>query len=433
MRFIRDIINEKKRTGADGGVGNETLETGAPSSLPSQPVSPAIEPETPFGSGEFGPADQNLFTENEAETDRAIARAQLSSELRNAFLDEIETEPQPQGAQDDLTDVAVDVAMAIRPEPKPEPDTGPDTAPHTAASHQTAKSDPFSEPKADRFAAFQAEASVSDTAVEPDLPSRPRAPADPLVLQQQSVPLQPEPMVEPTAKPIVRPVDRQPSASQFADARGASAEISTSLGGTKAPVNNTPLSDAPVEVPAPAAGRGSRRAGRVKTRLLGFNSVQDGAGDPFTPSAVQTPTNEPANAAVAEAEPAAAPSRFPVGWLVIVAGPGRGTAFSLQAGVAQIGRGQGQAVRLDFGDNSISRENHAAVAYDPEQRRFFLGHGGKANLVRLNDRPVLSTEELQSGHLIRLGETTLRFIGLCGAEFDWDQERDSEPRHASAG
>jgi pSer/pThr/pTyr-binding forkhead associated (FHA) protein len=76
-------------------------------------------------------------------------------------------------------------------------------------------------------------------------------------------------------------------------------------------------------------------------------------------------------------------------------------------------------VKLDFGDNSISRTNHAVVAYDDEQRKFFLGHGGKANIVRLNGKPVLSTEELAHNDIIRIGETTLRFLALCGPDFDW--------------
>ena len=129
--------------------------------------------------------------------------------------------------------------------------------------------------------------------------------------------------------------------------------------------------------------------------------------------------------------PHAPDTRFPVGWLVVVKGPGRGEAFTLQTGVAQIGRGAGQQVRLDFGDNSISRENHAAIAYDPEQKAFFIGHGGKANLVRRNGRPVLSTEEMQAGDLIVIGETTLRFAPLCGPEFSWDEGQDSSHAQAS--
>lgn len=155
----------------------------------------------------------------------------------------------------------------------------------------------------------------------------------------------------------------------------------------------------------PATGRSSK--GRVKTRLLGFSAPASQAHDPM----VQT-----------REAPVSAQAQFPVGWLVVVDGPGRGASFSLHDGLTQIGRGEGQTVRLDFGDTTISRENHAAIAFDGEQRRFFFGHGGKANLVRLNGRPVLSTEDLGSNSLIRIGETTLRFVALCGEDFVWGGE-----------
>ncbi|SMP30989.1 FHA domain-containing protein [Shimia sagamensis] len=152
----------------------------------------------------------------------------------------------------------------------------------------------------------------------------------------------------------------------------------------------------------PTTGRGSK--GRVKTRLLGFSAPASQAHDPMSQ------TQQAATSAQAQ---------FPVGWLVVVDGPGKGASFSLHDGLTQIGRGEGQTVRLDFGDNTISRENHAAIAFDGEQGRFFFGHGGKTNLVRLNGRPVLSTEDLQSNSIIRIGETTLRFVALCGGDFAW--------------
>jgi len=169
--------------------------------------------------------------------------------------------------------------------------------------------------------------------------------------------------------------------------------------------------EVPIEVPAPASGRSAPSAGRVKTRLLGFGGEM-AARDPFT---------DPGNGGVRTC--------FPVGWLVIVAGPGRGHAFTLSPGVSHIGRGEDQAIRLDFGDTSISRSNHAAVAYDPEEGTFYLGHGGKANMVRLNNRPVLSTEPMSHGALIRIGETTLRFAAFCDGDFNWDQDGASD--HAS--
>ncbi len=175
-----------------------------------------------------------------------------------------------------------------------------------------------------------------------------------------------------------------------------------------------------VEVSTAVAGRAGRNAGgRVKTRLLGFQAEDQGPGDVFQATAEKTTAAE--NAVPGEA---GQPSKFPAGWIVVISGPGRGACFTLHSGVSQIGRGEEQAVRLDFGDTSISRNNHAAVAYDDEQGKFYLGHGGKSNLVRLNGMPVLSTEEMSNGDEIRIGETTLKFVAMCGESFTWASQGD---------
>ncbi|WP_171173221.1 FHA domain-containing protein [Ruegeria sp. HKCCD8929] len=166
---------------------------------------------------------------------------------------------------------------------------------------------------------------------------------------------------------------------------------------TKAPAE--PAAEAPAATPAP------NRRDRVKTTFLGFERP-----DTHVQDLMET---APA------AKPAAAQASFPVGWLVITNGPGCGTAITLTAGLMQIGRNDDQAIQLDFGDHGISRSNHAVVAYDHEDRKCYLGHGGKANLVRLNGGPVLSTVALSSGDSIRISETTMRFVAFCDDGFDW--------------
>lgn len=160
----------------------------------------------------------------------------------------------------------------------------------------------------------------------------------------------------------------------------------------------------PVETP--------RRTGRVKTRLLGFDHSSGQSTDVFE-RVVPSPTVQGV--------------RFPVGWLVVVDGPGRGASIALQNGVAQIGREEGQGVQLDFGDTSISRTNHAAIAYDEEARGFFVGHGGKSNLVRLNGKPLLSTERMTHGDTLLIGETKLRLVALCGEHFSWAGAEETPP------
>ncbi|QJF51163.1 FHA domain-containing protein [Roseobacter ponti] len=172
------------------------------------------------------------------------------------------------------------------------------------------------------------------------------------------------------------------------------------------------VSGAPVQMPAPAPGRGSSRSGRVKTRLLGFTPGTAESTDPM-----------------ARAEKAGQ-SEFAVGWVVVIEGPGRGASFTLYDGVSKVGRGTTQAVSLNFGDNSISRENHVSIAYDGELNQFFIGHSGKANLVRVNNKPLLSTEEIRNGDTIRVGETTLRLIALCGEDFSWDKPAEKDAKYA---
>ena len=111
--------------------------------------------------------------------------------------------------------------------------------------------------------------------------------------------------------------------------------------------------------------------------------------------------------------------RLVAGWLVVVGGPGRGRFSAVFDGMNSVGRGADQATQLNFGDETISRSEHAFVTYDYKDRKFYLQHGGKASIVRLNDQPVLQPVELKSGDTIFLGSTTLRFVALCGGAFDW--------------
>ncbi len=156
------------------------------------------------------------------------------------------------------------------------------------------------------------------------------------------------------------------------------------------------------------------RKRRAKTRLLGFDTSDGDVVNLFDSTGAAAPARD---------------TKFPVGWIVVADGPGYGESFTLKAGMSAIGRGEDQAVALDFGDTAISRSNHAAIVFDPESSQFYLGHGGKSNIVRLNGQPVISNEVLKSGDLIRLGETTLRFMALCGKDFNWTSAGGQEAEH----
>lgn len=110
-------------------------------------------------------------------------------------------------------------------------------------------------------------------------------------------------------------------------------------------------------------------------------------------------------------------SKLVVGWLVVIAGPGRGQVLPLGYGVNDIGRGASARIRLDFGDVTITSENQAAIIYTMRSRHFYLQ--SVVAETWLNGRPVRESVELKGGETLQVGQTRLRFAPLCGPDFDW--------------
>jgi FHA domain len=110
-----------------------------------------------------------------------------------------------------------------------------------------------------------------------------------------------------------------------------------------------------------------------------------------------------------------------VGWLVIVSGPGRGNFCRLGYGQNSIGRDVEERVRLDFGDDGVSRKKHCFVIYEPRARQYSLRPGDGANLTYLNGTMLSQARQIKSGDLIEIGNTTLRFVPLCGPDFEWHE------------
>jgi hypothetical protein len=110
-----------------------------------------------------------------------------------------------------------------------------------------------------------------------------------------------------------------------------------------------------------------------------------------------------------------------VGWLVIVAGPGRGSAVNIKAGMNSVGRNANQRISLNYGDAAISAEGAAFITFEPKRGTFHINHGGKANIVYLNEEAVLTPMPMTAGTTVSIGETKLRFVPLCGPDFNWDE------------
>nr|UOP05086.1 hypothetical protein LVJ77_01985 [Conchiformibius kuhniae] len=77
---------------------------------------------------------------------------------------------------------------------------------------------------------------------------------------------------------------------------------------------------------------------------------------------------------------------------------------------------------MDFGANSdphVSRDTHAAVVYDHHAREFFVERGHSRNLPLLNGATVRGEPVLQPYDVLRVGQTDLLFLPLCGKTFAW--------------
>ena len=108
-----------------------------------------------------------------------------------------------------------------------------------------------------------------------------------------------------------------------------------------------------------------------------------------------------------------------VGWLVCVGGPDRGRDFRIHGEKNFIGRGSSMDIVI-AGDESVSREKHASVAYDPKKRNFWLMPGEASGLVYLNGQLVNTPTRLNSRDLIEIGKTKLMFWPFCDDKFHWD-------------
>lgn len=172
--------------------------------------------------------------------------------------------------------------------------------------------------------------------------------------------------------------------------------------------------DAASATPTPAANRRRRNA----TRIIGFDTSDGDLVDLFDDASEDTSNKV----------------LFPVGWLLLIEGEGKGNHFPVAAGLNQIGRGDDNAIRLDFGDDAISRTNHATVVYDEAEGSFIVGHGGKSNIVRKNGKAVVSDATLKDGDKIQISDTVLQLKVLVGKSFQWaiDEEEEGEDAEEQA-
>lgn len=111
-----------------------------------------------------------------------------------------------------------------------------------------------------------------------------------------------------------------------------------------------------------------------------------------------------------------------VGWLVCIEGEEAGTSFNLKGGRNFIGRSSQMDIVVK--DNSVSREKHAVILYEPKKREFLAQPGESRELFYLNDEVVLGFEKLKAYDVLQLGSTRLMFIPFCSEAFSWENTKE---------
>lgn len=107
-----------------------------------------------------------------------------------------------------------------------------------------------------------------------------------------------------------------------------------------------------------------------------------------------------------------------VGWLVCIDGEDKGKDYRVEAKNNTIGRSEKMDITIK-GDNTVSRENHARLAYDVKHNAFHLIPAENVNSIYVNDEPVYIPTKLEAFDLIEFGESKFLFVPLCTEKFNW--------------
>jgi hypothetical protein len=104
-----------------------------------------------------------------------------------------------------------------------------------------------------------------------------------------------------------------------------------------------------------------------------------------------------------------------------LAGPDRGRDFRLHAEKNFIGRAPTMDVCV-ANDESVSRERHAQVIFDPKKQVFWAVAGDASGLLYLNGDIVHAPTQIQRDDILEVGQTKLVLIPFCGEKYSWSRE-----------
>jgi hypothetical protein len=107
-----------------------------------------------------------------------------------------------------------------------------------------------------------------------------------------------------------------------------------------------------------------------------------------------------------------------VGWLVCVDGPGKGRDFRIHTERNFIGRGPSMDISIP-GDETISRDRHAVLTFDPKKKQFWIQPGESTGMVYLNGEAIYVPQQLKERDVIEVGQSKLQFVSFVHDGFQW--------------
>lgn len=107
-----------------------------------------------------------------------------------------------------------------------------------------------------------------------------------------------------------------------------------------------------------------------------------------------------------------------VGWLVATEGPSKGSDYRIHTERNFIGRAASMDIAIT-GDDTVSREKHAILTFDPKKKQFWIQPGESTGLVYLNGDAIYVPQLLNARDMIEIGQTKLVFVPFVNDIFQW--------------
>ncbi|MCI7698129.1 MAG: FHA domain-containing protein [Akkermansia sp.] len=175
-------------------------------------------------------------------------------------------------------------------------------------------------------------------------------------------------------------------------------------------------------IPVASVDSPSQLPESVPTQVIGHTAAAggetikiDGPTEPIPPHPAPTP----------KPSPEISPDDYPMGFLVVIGGPMRGSFFVVRANQNSLGRALNNHICMKD-DPRVSREKHCFIIYSVDDKKFFIRPGDGSGIVFINDSLLFTPTELKHGDIIRLSNNTvpdptvLRLYSVIDDRFQWE-------------